>query len=170
MSLEAKRASLARRLEENSTLIPFCGCRIWLGATNEHGYGLIGSGRDTPRRAHRVAYELEFGSIPEGEGYHGMVVRHTCDVPACINPHHMRLGTQQDNLEDTRTRNRLRFGSKHHGAKLNEADVAEILKKKGNKTQAEIAAAYGVSSTVVSRIFSGNAWARATKGEILSAS
>jgi hypothetical protein len=165
MSAEAKRASLVRRLEKNSTLIPFCGCRIWMGATTVHGYGVIGHGKRI-QRAHRAAYELARGPIPAGRGPHGTVIRHTCDVPACINPDHLQVGTQQENLEDTRVRNRLRFGSKHHAAKLSESDVAEILRLKGRVSQKRLAEQYGVYPSVISRIYSGAAWTRAAQGEL----
>lgn len=166
MTVSEKHASLAERLEAGSALIPWCGCRIWMGATNEHGYGVIGFGRSSRLKTHRAAYMLAHGQIPKGAGYHGTVVRHTCDMPACINPDHLIAGTQQDNLKDTKSRNRLKFGSRHHAAKLSEEDVSQILALKGRETQGEIAKRYGVYPSVISRIFGGHAWARAVKGDI----
>lgn len=64
-------------------------CWLWTGHTVGKGYGRFRlDGR--MQLAHRVAYELDIGPIPDG-----MVVRHLCDVPACVNPAHLELGTQR---------------------------------------------------------------------------
>ncbi|NBW08269.1 MAG: HNH endonuclease [Caulobacteraceae bacterium] len=157
--------SLARRLEQNSVRVPFSGCQIWMGVTNEHGYGLIGMGRRL-LKTHRAAYLVAHGGIPEKDGYHGAVIRHTCDNPSCINPAHLTVGTQADNNGDMVKRNRNRFGSLHHAAKLTEKDIPEILAAKGKETQKSIASRYGVYPSVISRIYSGEAWSRAVQGEL----
>lgn len=96
--------------------------------------------------AHRVSYELHKGIIPEG-----LYVRHSCDNPACVNPEHLLLGTQKDNMKDMINRNRQSKGSKRFCAKLNEQQVIEIrnLYATGNYTYADLAKMYGLS--VVSR-------------------
>lgn len=82
------------------------GCWRWTGATSPDGYG---KWRDRGTRkilsAHRLMYEMEVGPIPPG-----MVVMHTCDCPPCVNPAHLRVGTQQDNLRDMASKGRHR----HH--------------------------------------------------------
>ena len=72
-------------------------CWIWTGAKISTGYGSIGAGAPSKRTllAHRVAYELANGPIPAG-----MVIDHKCHVPACVNPEHLRVVTQQKNVEN----------------------------------------------------------------------
>ena len=76
------------------------GCWEWPGAKFLSGYGLIES-KGKQLRAHRVAWELENGPIPDG-----YMVRHTCDNRACVNSAHLLLGTHQDNMQDMSSRNR----------------------------------------------------------------
>jgi hypothetical protein len=85
------------RVLDRVVRIPFSGCWIFTGATNEFGYGIVGTGaRGEPNdRAHRVTYRHFCGDIPTG-----MFVCHACDVPSCCNPDHLFLGTNQDNVRD----------------------------------------------------------------------
>jgi hypothetical protein len=78
-------------------------CWVWTGSKDAHGYGRISSTRGkSPRRVHRVAYELTYGSIPDGA-----VICHDCDNPSCVRPSHLRAGTQKQNICDARDRGRL---------------------------------------------------------------
>lgn len=71
------------------------GCWIWLGRKWSNGYGMIArNGQRTT--AHRAAFEVAFGPISDAT----LVVCHKCDVPLCINPEHLFLGTQADNIHD----------------------------------------------------------------------
>lgn len=91
------------------------GCWLWRAGKFAKGYGMVNIGRDSHGRqhteyAHRVAYVLAHGDIPQGS-----VVMHACDVTACVNPSHLRLGTQGENVRDCfakgrqpKTRNRQR--------------------------------------------------------------
>lgn len=84
------------------------GCWEWRGPRSARGYGSLNTA-DGRLYAHRVAYELHNGPIPDG-----LVVRHKCDNPPCVNPNHLEIGTQLDNIQDSveRGRNRnLRMGS-----------------------------------------------------------
>lgn len=75
-------------------------CWHWKGATHERGYGEFWMDRKR-QRAPRVAYLLTVGEIPEG-----LVVRHSCDNPPCVNPAHLSLGTDKDNMQDAVSRGR----------------------------------------------------------------
>lgn len=70
------------------------GCWIWQGAKNIRGYGVVGY-HGILYIAHRLSYKLKVGPIPEG-----LLVCHKCDVPPCINPDHLFIGTYKDNSID----------------------------------------------------------------------
>lgn len=85
---------IQERLERHSIPVTECGCVIWLGSMGGRRYGSLKvNGR--VERAHRVSWTAAKGAIPEG-----MHVLHRCDVPLCINPDHLFLGTHADNMAD----------------------------------------------------------------------
>lgn len=105
--------------------------------------------------AHRVAWELTFGSIPEG-----MKVCHSCDNPLCCNPNHLFLGTQSDNVRDMDTKGRRvsmpAFGERHGNARLTEDTVRFI--HQSNESSAELARVLGVSRQSVSDVRNHKTW------------
>lgn len=71
------------------------GCWLWEDSFNRGGYGRFWIGNGKTSTAHRIAYELYKGTIPDG-----LCVCHSCDVRNCVNPDHLWLGTTQDNTQD----------------------------------------------------------------------
>lgn len=70
---------------------PNTGCHLWIAFVNEDGYGAFRFG--SMQRAHRVAYESEFGSIPDG-----LEIDHLCRVRSCVNPEHLEAVTHTENV------------------------------------------------------------------------
>jgi hypothetical protein len=75
-------------------------CWVWTAYLDERGYGRVGFNGKV-QYAHRVAYQLEVGPIPEGAH-----ILHSCDNPPCVNPAHLRAGTRSDNMRDKVARGR----------------------------------------------------------------
>ena len=97
-------------------------CWKWVAANDgRHGYGAFGVAHRKVSKAHRVAYELTYGQIPDGMG-----VLHNCGNPPCVNPYHLRVGTQTDNAFDRRAMGREPLGENRSNAKLNNAQAREI--------------------------------------------
>ena len=106
--------SMRERFMRHVSPEPNTGCWLWEVSCRPNGYGQFapdGSGR--PVHAHRAAYELLVGTIPEG-----MQVCHRCDVRSCVNPDHLFLGTQKDNVDDMRAKGRAKWGAYHKERRL----------------------------------------------------
>jgi len=105
-------------------------------------------------KAHRVAYAKAHGL--HIRDLDGMVVMHSCDNPSCVNPEHLFLGTQVENLTDMTNKGRRAVGSKHGRSKFTDADIQQIkeLRRKG-LTQRSIASMLGSSQSHVSRVLAG---------------
>lgn len=97
------------------------GCWLWTGSIQRSGYGQIIIEKGRPNYTHRVAWELYRGHIPLG-----MYVCHRCDVRACVNPDHLFLGTQSDNMADCVTKDRQAKGAQLPHAKFTDADILDI--------------------------------------------
>jgi len=84
------------------------GCWIWKASVLDSGYGTINLYRGNRKTfyAHRIAWELTHGPIPDG-----LLVLHKCDVRSCVRPDHLRLGDQKDNAADMVRRGRHRYGA-----------------------------------------------------------
>lgn len=149
---------LPERLDVLSTPIPESGCRIWLSNINTGGYGRIGIANKV-YLAQRVAYEHAYGKIPDG-----LHVCHKCDTPSCVNPAHLFLGTDADNMRDKVNKKRHCYGEKHSVAVLTERQVAAI--RKDTRIQRVIAEEYGVSQSQISLIHRGDEWSHLGKTDL----
>ncbi len=127
-------------------------CWEWTGHTNPAGYGMIAAA-DGKRTAHRVSYELEHGSIPQGA-----CIRHSCDNPRCVNPAHLIPGTTQDNVNDRVTKGRSKnlAGELHANSKLSAREVKEI--RASSLSLGELSAIYGIAKPTVCKVRNNQSW------------
>ena len=145
-----KRLGLKPRFMSYVSAVPEAGCWLWLAKIDKYGYGdfwMNGKGV----KAHRAAYELFNGTIPEN-----MSVLHSCDVRCCVNPYHLFLGFPKDNSADMTAKGRQAKGSKVGGAKLEESKVVEILAS--NEKSSVLAKNHGVSHAAIWWIRTGKTW------------
>lgn len=127
------------------------GCWLWIGAKNNWGYGRVRH-KGKQVQSHRLSWMIENGSIPEGK-----LVLHKCDVPACVNPVHLFLGTSQDNAKDMMEKGRRRShaGSHNPNAKMSDEFVAEVRKVGKIGSYRQMASMYGVSAAQLKRWLDG---------------
>ncbi len=126
-------------------------CWLWTGAVNgrlaglRDGYGVIAvyiDGRRLQRGAHRVAREIASGVLIPG----GLEVMHACDVPRCVRPSHLSVGSHADNMRDAALKGR-------RNRKLDDAAIREIAAS--DASTAELAARFGVTSDYIGSIKAG---------------
>lgn len=134
---------------------PNSGCWLWDAGCTKKGYGSFRTGIKK-QSAHRFSYELFRGDIPED-----LHVLHKCDTRCCVNPDHLFLGTNLDNVRDMyrKGRNRLLLGDLNGATKLDRNQVLEVrdLRKKG-LSERKIAEKFNVSRGSVNAILSGRTW------------
>lgn len=136
-------------------------CWNWTGSGKGvgAGYGQISRGGDKGQSVlvHRLSWELHNGEIPNG-----LHVLHRCDNPRCVRPDHLFLGTNADNMADkvSKRRHRTPNGEGNGSAKLTTEAVFQIRSQyESGLSQSNIAAAFGVSQTLVSAIVRRRLWA-----------
>ena len=134
--------SVKDRFESKIAYESMSGCWLWTASLDRKNYGYFKTNKT--EKAHRVSYKLYNGPIPEG-----LSVCHKCDVPSCVNPDHLWLGTNKDNERDKIAKGRANYarGESHIRAKLTEDAVIDIRKKE--MSQRKYARKYGVSRTSV---------------------
>jgi HNH endonuclease len=133
---------------------PNGGCWLWRGYLDDAGYGVVRFERKL-RGAHRVAWILFHSDIAPG-----LVVCHKCDVPACVNPDHLFLGTPADNARDRKEKGRSPRGEEHAHAKLTVENVRRIktMLSQGRLYLSEIAREFGVTAGAIKAIKKGVSW------------
>ena len=125
-------------------------CRLWPGYTDRFGYGRLNRNGKT-LLAHRFVWTQTFGPIPSG-----MCVCHSCDQPSCVNPNHLFLGTQADNMRDMARKGRSTRLEKNPSAKLTAEQVRAI--RSDDRPPPEIAAEYRIAPNTVSGIRARRSW------------
>lgn len=125
-------------------------CWVWTAHKHPFGYGMI-MVNGIPTGCHRISWELTNGPIP-----HGMSVLHKCDNPSCINPSHLFLGTQDDNMKDRSKKGRAPKGESHPMSKISEEMAIKI--KHSMLSGYKCAALFHVSPSTVHSIRSGKTW------------
>lgn len=130
-------------------------CWLWTGCFNpRNGYGQFTAGGRgggfRNYRTHRVAWELTNGPIPESQH-----VLHSCDVPACVNPAHLFLGTHRDNMADAARKGRLHV-ARPTRQKLTDAQVSHIrVALASGARQVDLAHQYDVTKALICSIANG---------------
>lgn len=145
--IPAKERLLARIMP-----ITECGCWIFEGCLNAKGYGDFCISGNEHRLAHRVSYEIFKGPIPKGA-----FVLHSCDIPSCVNPDHLRVGTQRDNMQDCIRRGRNgTAGVKNEFSKLTDEAVKEI--RASSASLSVLAAKFNVAISSISQVRNWKTW------------
>lgn len=129
------------------------GCWIWK-TFNGETYPMFLFNK-TPTRAHRVSFLMFKGAISPGD-----VVMHTCDNTGCVNPDHLILGSQKQNIHDCMKKKRFVRGTESHLAKLDVRSVVAIRKLWETKKlrQQDLANAFGMSQTAIYKIVNNLKW------------
>lgn len=134
---------------------PNSGCWLWMGHATTLGYGMLKNDNGKRQYAHRISYFLHYGKSP------GMAhVLHKCDNPPCVNPEHLFLGTQSDNMRDMAAKGRHWdcSGERSPFAKLSAADVYQIRAAKGGTSAIALGQRYGVGRCQIYAIWNRRSW------------
>lgn len=129
-------------------------CWLWKGKVANNGYGQF-QFRKKWYLVHRFFYETFYGQIDKDK-----VCRHKCDIRNCINPAHIEIGTQKQNMQDMVNRGRALIGEKGVNAKLTWAQVKEIRSKFVTRKYgcAKLALEYGVYKSTIEKIIYRKTW------------
>jgi len=146
-----QRPALPERFDAKWKLDEPTGCWLWIGAkvrrTDNYYQPIIGTWRSRTENAHRIAWMLYHGDIPDG-----LHVLHHCDNPICVNPNHLFLGTHQDNMDDMVLK-------KRNHKKLTAEEVTAIRRRyDARERPKDLAAEYGVTPTLIVYIGKRKTW------------
>lgn len=148
------RRPILERLISKIHKDPTTECWEWQGTIDPKGYGRLHID-SIGRPAHRISYLIHKGEIPAG-----MLVCHTCDNRRCVNPDHLFIGTNMDNMADMVAKGRQNKcrGEKHGKARLSASTVLAIRATDNGMTHGQIAERFGATKTQVADIKSGRSW------------
>lgn len=130
---------------------PNSGCWIWTGRITEYGYGRF-SNKKVARQAHRASLEISIGKRLNRMEY----ACHKCDVRCCVNPDHMYVGSQLDNMRDMIMKGRSK-------SKLTKEDIMYILQSR--EPQSVLASLFSVTQSTISNVKLGKVFPHITKQE-----
>ena len=141
------------RFLEKADIQPY-SCWNWKGAKIHHGYGQFHY-KGRTRLAHQVIYEHVHGTVPAG-----LVIKHRCHNPSCVNPTHLEAGTQASNIQEAVALGWRPPRGLRHGKVIVTKELVEaifLLRAKGESTSA-IADYYGIGETTVRTVLRGESW------------
>lgn len=143
---------LVYRILNNIEVAP-SGCFNWKLFRNKKGYGRMKvDGQHRP--AHRVSYQVFRKAVPEG-----LFVLHECDNPACVNPAHLFLGTNLDNVRDSVAKGRNSRGERHGRSKLSDANIQEVTKRySGGESIKNLSLAFNVTVRTMNEVLRGKSF------------
>ena len=153
---------MTQRVEEHVERDPNSGCWLWTGTLLSSGYGQV-AWRKNRDLAHRASYAAFKQSIPAGQS-----VLHKCDTPACVNPDHLFLGTQLDNMRDKMDKHRgghshAKSGEQNHKAKLTRERAAAIRVLSGSGISLRVLSReFGVAIETIRAVIKGRTWREQT--------
>lgn len=148
--------TLRERFEKSVAMGPN-GCLEWQGCLTNGGYGQISIASGVSRGAHVVAWFLEKGWWP-------IALLHECDNRKCVTVACMTEGTKGDNNRDTAKKERFHYSTDHHNGVLTDEQVREVRTRRiAGEKGCDLAVEFGVSETLISRIYLRRARRRALK-------
>jgi hypothetical protein len=139
-------------------LIPFHECWEWIGSKHWTGYGQLHM-PGTMGKAHRISYKIHYGNFPKE-----LHVLHKCDNPGCVNPHHLFLGTNLDNVKDKVSKGRqgrvYLNGEKCGTSKFKNEIILQIRKEysEGNISQRKLAKKHNMTQGNIGFILRRESW------------
>jgi len=136
-------------------IVTASGCSEWQGHKSQYGYGIIQSKVYGSTGAHRVAYAIAHGPIP-----HDVHVCHRCDNPPCVNPDHLFLGRDKENVADMIQKLRHSYGEDSYHHRLTETEAIEILQRyaAGGIGRPQLGREYGVSASCIQGLTERRTW------------
>lgn len=150
------------KLDKKYSIDEKSGCWNWTGSFTNEGYGQLGMGGKV-YRAHRLVFESLAGRIPAGK-----ILMHMCDNRGCVNPAHLVIGTQRENVADKVNKRRQSMGFKHYKCRLSPDDVNLIIDmwSRGYDTRT-IASFTPITHSAIHYMINGRVW-KSVREQIVS--